>query len=88
MREGEREEKTAEEVTILSYLLFPCKYPKARVRESAFATCSLSVVSCETIEKNYAKNASHHFATKQVVCYVISSNYILLILALSDWSIN
>ena len=36
MREGEREEKTAEEVTILSYLLFPRKYPKARVRESAF----------------------------------------------------
>ena len=64
MREGEREEKTAEEVTILSYLLFPRKYPKARVRESAFATCSLSVVSCETIEKNYAKKCIPSFCNK------------------------
>ena len=53
---------------ILTFLIVPPrKYPKARVWESAFATCSLSTESYKTIEKKYAKNASHHFTIKREI---------------------
>ena len=49
--------------------LFNCfllvSIPKQEFEESAFATCSLSTERYKTIEKKYAKNASHHFTIKR-----------------------